>query len=936
MKDKLERPRELGPTGIILVMDWSLEPDWYNRLVHWRAWIPLDWAELATPWYHKYNESVYPEEAREGPNPVYQLSRDWVRIARKDITAVMKCCRMIRSKTDYPSEGPLPVHFSFDRLLDQFKTSYEAEIVAADARCAMLDGLGFLGWWCGIQPTNWEEHLPQEIIETIKSWSPVDRKTRGVLFDIHRDWQEMNIGLLVRKDVPIFYPWTIVEATNPRFSRLSPAFLKAYDSIAFDAEGHKTREEIHLADMPGIQPKVHDLSRFDEFLQDGFEGFRSSDYDSSQPVTQHTRVYIKDFYNWKIRLVSSEAHRRMYARRFYSTVIHDGPSSYVMCWRFRPTSSRSSTAARQYVPMDVDDQSDYGDDEDDDEWKALAEEDYVVREIYKLNYAPNPGCVLPTEAFLPISSITSHNLWTLSTMALSAAKEIVASAKDTPSSIDLQDLPPIHVIPDFVTPIPTGPAKPSVLNRRRRSEKRQEYSPSSTDYDAERACQQRAGRMQGFERDYRTDRPKMPRGMYIHDSGSEDFYYPSSSDGRPAMPRQAGSSRATVPVFRVGEMDKDRGRPRTSRWVDSMSKPTALKDRLSFPHAPRPVRDSEFGLVSSTGVNPVPTYRPPELATFLEELGRSAARFTYAQQLNAVSPKLQWNEDYLRMGVLYVPRESSEVRMRYWANTLSNMRSMSQVLTMAIEHGIPFQIAIPANNVEYFRPELPSPADLAAGVYYTNYTEPELTWGQGGMEFLNRWQVRAREILGRPHARAAIFEGGPLAWLARKLRGDEIVARAMQGPSVQTTLHQKGFIDVASGRMHRYDQLSESESNVVLGFTSSKSNGNADQSLFPSPAILAMHWDEWSHEVNAVLDHMMNDLWDSFMDGKVRQRTPGGWYTYIHCNNHGSRKPAYIPTSSDWFTTRLNLVNTFTTSWDMSYIRDLTVPEPYLPLAYGL
>lgn len=929
LKDKLERPGDFGPMGTLLGVEWALEPDWYYRVLHWHAWIPIDWEGRITPWYHRFNQSVEPEIVREGSTMKYRLKDEWIKQARIDIRDVHECCRIIREKTPYPNVGSLPAHFSFDRLLDYFDSARDAEIVATDARRAVVDGLGFLGWWCESQP-EWDDKLPKDIISRIQAYSPVGRKRRGVIFDIHRDWQEMNLPLLVQQGVPVFYPWTLVEATNPRFTRLSPAFLRAYETVAYPNPEEAPVALIHLEDLPDHH-KFKDITRFDEFLQNGMEDFSPNRELADRKVGKKTEAFIKDFINWKPRPVLTARERAYCNRHFHGVVYSDNGVLNVLYWCYRlKTVSSSDENPPTFAPMDVDDdESDYGDDEDDDYPPSGHTLPSAVREVYKVGYAPNPGCILPSDAFQPIDIVTSNMRASLSGLALRAAKEVVAKGQQTVHSEPGMDIdppvPPRERVPEQKIPRPTKE------NRRRRTEKRREYSSTPSEYAAERRTQQRSNRFRPEERDYRTDHPHMPKGWYVHDSGSEDFYHPSSNDESSSWGQPAPS----VPMYKITSMDQARGRPQSSEWVKAMSQTRHLRDRISIVHKPRESQSTASAEIPSHR-HMIVTTPSGELQRFIEAFGRWGARVTFAEGGNEVPNDLKWDKDYLKMGVLYVPELSSEVRMRYWANTLSGMHSVSQVLNRAIAHGIEFYLAIPQSNIPHFRPANPTSSDLAAKVFYDEYKEPGLTWGNGGSEFWNIYLVRAREILSRPHGRAAIFAGGPLAWLARRICGDEIVERAMKGPSVQTTIHQAGFIDTETGLLHRYDKLSKSEMLVLYGFLGSQVKAEADEWLFPSPFVLKDTLLEWSGEVTPLLDHIMDDLWRSYSKGYVKTRTLGAWKGHLRGNNHGTRAPSFVPAESDWQDGKNQLTVAFSTSWHRAYLEDLQVPEPYRSITNGL
>lgn len=173
-----------------------------------------------------------------------------------------------------------------------------------------------------------------------------------------------------------------------------------------------------------------------------------------------------------------------------------------------------------------------------------------------------------------------------------------------------------------------------------------------------------------------------------------------------------------------------------------------------------------------------------------------------------------------------------------------------------------------------------------------------------------------------------------MSWIARKLKGDEILIKAMEGPSVQTTLHQKGFIDAVTGLRHRYDSLSDNEVKILLGFVGSKTSAEVDESLFPSVAILQKHSRHWSGEMNQVLDRIMNVIWDSCQDGTFELLTPGKWRQYLRSDNRHGHEPSFIPKPQDWQEAQERLRNTYSVVWDKAAVADIQIPELFSPIVH--
>ena len=87
------------------------------------------------------------------------------------------------------------------------------------------------------------------------------------------------------------------------------------------------------------------------------------------------------------------------------------------------------------------------------------------------------------------------------------------------------------------------------------------------------------------------------------------------------------------------------------------------------------------------------------------------------------------------------------------------------------------------HDVNVFRWRASHPSLANANIYSGHYREQPLEPTQDSSEIFQRWIVRVADIMRRPHAQAYLFEGGLLWRLAIEFGPDNLVQKALSGPS---------------------------------------------------------------------------------------------------------------------------------------------------------
>ena len=102
------------------------------------------------------------------------------------------------------------------------------------------------------------------VVNQISSLLSTVKSKRGVICDLNRDWQLINIPLYLQNNIPFFYLWDFEAQSDQRFSRLNPALNLTYWA---------TRQGTQLSlipdlEEPDINKIVQHATKLDHFFQE--------------------------------------------------------------------------------------------------------------------------------------------------------------------------------------------------------------------------------------------------------------------------------------------------------------------------------------------------------------------------------------------------------------------------------------------------------------------------------------------------------------------------------------------------------------------------------------------------------------------------------------------------------------------------------------------
>ncbi|KAG2087060.1 hypothetical protein BD769DRAFT_1680931 [Suillus cothurnatus] len=265
----------------IVPFDSLQYPDWYAQEKHWHPWVPHNRDEL---WWHQLtrDNTFRPLDDEVG--------------AKQELLTMVKILdliyRHIRPKGPRPDNAYLINHLDLGLPHPQ-----------AHARRFMLSASGYIRWLKAHRPDDMnkclKEHLTSQDVERMLTWELDQPGGVGVILDLTRDRREMNIGLYLRHNIPVYYPWTLSAAADSALYRLSPSYLLSPDDETSSI----------------LSPNV------DFFFQPQLPGHRGLAVTAPKlpPLTHQ----VLDFQGWIPRPISGKARQRCFQLFYFEDQLSD-------------------------------------------------------------------------------------------------------------------------------------------------------------------------------------------------------------------------------------------------------------------------------------------------------------------------------------------------------------------------------------------------------------------------------------------------------------------------------------------------------------------------------------------------------------------------------------------------------------------------------------
>lgn len=197
----------------VVPFDSLQHPDWYSREKHWHPWVPQNRDGL---WWY-----------RLAPDSTFQpLDEELEAEHLEELSTMVKILRIIYSCIQ--PEGPRPdnaYHINGLNLSIPHQQDHACRF--------MLSASGYIRWLKAHRQKDvdrcFRSRLTFQDKKHMQAWGLDLPGGVGVILDLTRDRREMNVGLYLQHNIPVYYPWTLSAAADSTLYHLSPSHLLSSD-----------------------------------------------------------------------------------------------------------------------------------------------------------------------------------------------------------------------------------------------------------------------------------------------------------------------------------------------------------------------------------------------------------------------------------------------------------------------------------------------------------------------------------------------------------------------------------------------------------------------------------------------------------------------------------------------------------------------------------
>ncbi|KZP10443.1 hypothetical protein FIBSPDRAFT_963150 [Athelia psychrophila] len=278
----------------------------------------------------------------------------------------------------------------------------------------------------------------------------------------------------------------------------------------------------------------------------------------------------------------------------------------------------------------------------------------------------------------------------------------------------------------------------------------------------------------------------------------------------------------------------------------------------------------------------------------------------------------RWSLRFIEHAIIRFPVISSEWRIRAWLEHEPYM-PITTLLSKAISAHIPFRLEIPETDLQFFRRSaaLYSDWERNAHRYYHDIVQERLiNYNENGVIYRQEYELSVMELLNRPNAGAFLFEGGLLARIARRYSSQDLVTRALKGPSAAITLHGAGYF--TAERATRREHVTDFEKLILIGQSNPTGHKTEAHYVFPPPQVFRERFAKYDGIWNQDCEDWIQQRFARIDENIIEARTIRGWDAELW---KWRRHPRF--TVAQWATVAEEMITARGASWEGTPIREL-------------
>ncbi|KAK7007321.1 hypothetical protein R3P38DRAFT_3212303 [Favolaschia claudopus] len=841
--------------GRYLTIEWADQPDWYDLRVHSRGWIPL--AKENDRNRGSWARSTKTHLNVEGPD----IDGRWTlaEADRREVEADLRFFRMLMEKVgesplmDLETHIEVPPLFDYDKLSSLQNSQSEVHEIVMEARRSALEHMGWLAWWTASVP-RWNEGLTIEVTRSVMELELSTYKKTGYLFKLGRVYESVNFGLLVKNEVPFYYPWSSLEMMNKRLARLDPRLIEEW----YRSNESNEMKELWVEDIPLPFAPFDHATHYDEFLQLKIDPYCRPR--KPLPVSDgdgELAFAMIDRQGWRRRGLAFDESPEELHKLYHHVVVQSKSKrkTTVIFQRFHPKPRKEILTADMDVEME--------------DFPRLNEQ--VVRERFKCLCAPSYGQKFDNETGVERSETFDEftPMETISKFEEDRKREMPALALGS------------HLIYATESPLLNADSNEYDATAYGRTVGPRVTSPHS-DHSSER-------------REYDSTEPMAFKTGWARSMARDDW-----GDGTDLYVENRNGWKLEVTLKeRIGE-----------RYEDALDNYSVSSEGHDSPRSVSPTRGntpSERGHISFPirQSTPPPFRRNPargeymvefmdRRVTWLNEFVDWGRAYTYESCLWRVPFDEGWNPEVLDRGYLIIG-EDAEFRLRFQIIANPAIRFPRHVLEVALERGIPFIIGYKRADCDIFRPKS-SDDDYSRGVAKAISDGHAKGAKISSSPSIKTMYAEYKRSLGRlgdmPQARSLVLKGGVASWIVRAYLGLGIVKRALKGPSAQVTVFHGGANDTGDDFSIdvTWDEVSEGDYESIHGYIPGPTR-EQDRYIYPTDEMLEEFSDHYHREWNPFCENTFKRLKAELEMGRGKAMTRGEWKRYFQSSNRGQFAP---------------------------------------------